>query len=237
MNQFIFILIFLVVFIGSDTTKDNRLKPSFPTIPTASISQTFGHLDHVGIDFKVKVGSAVYADLDGIIVQELVTERTYGRFLEIKHADGYVSLYGHLSEFKVKKYERVVSGQLIALSGGDPDDKIDGDGASSSAHLHWEVRPRGFTDTNKYNVNPIEYLMSFLQINYRIAIVNSDIGLNVRSAPDKNSVIIYSLYSKDIVQIIDERLEWVRLNSLRPEWVMEKWLNYTDSFCNIYQRE
>src|SRR4030042_5318266 len=141
----IYLLLVLVLLLW--TTEPNS--PSFPTIPTAPISQTFGHLGHVGIDFKVPVGSEVYADLDGIIVQELITEGTYGRFIEIKHEDGYVSLYGHLSEFKVKKYEWVTSGQLIALSGGDPRDKYAG--ASSGAHLHWEVRPKGHTDTNKDN--------------------------------------------------------------------------------------
>ena len=215
----IYLLLVLVLLLW--TTEPNS--PSFPTIPTAPISQTFGHLGHVGIDFKVPVGSEVYADMDGIIVQKLTTEGTYGRFIEIKHKDGNVSLYGHLSEFKVKKYEWVTSGQLIALSGGDPRDKYAG--ASSGAHLHWEVRPKGHTDTNKYNIEPMEYLMSFLQPKCKSAIVNSYEGLNVRSAPSKDAVLIYTLYNKAIVEVVEERNGWARLNSLRPEWVLAKWLN------------
>jgi murein DD-endopeptidase MepM/ murein hydrolase activator NlpD len=214
----IYILLVLVLLLGTEPNP-----PSFPTIPIAPISQTFGNLGHVGIDFKVPVGSEVYADLDGFIIQELETEGTYGRFIEIKHADGNVSLYGHLSEFKVKKYDWVTSGQLIALSGGDIRDRYAG--SSSGAHLHWEVRPKGHTDTNKYNINPMEYLMSFTDIDYKMATVNSNIGLNVRSTPGKNSVLIYSLYCKEIVQVVEEKNGWARLNSLRPEWVLAKWLD------------
>lgn len=39
-------------------------------------------------------------------------------YLAIKHRDGYVSVYGHLSEINVEKYEFVRRGQSIAKSGG-----------------------------------------------------------------------------------------------------------------------
>jgi len=200
--------------------------PSFPTIPIAPIVQTFGYLNHVGIDFKVPVGSAVYADLDGYIVQEVNSEGVYGRYLMLEHVDGYVSLYGHLSEFKEKNNTWVASGSLIALSGGDPADNIDGDGWSSGAHLHWEVRPKGHTGTNRYNIDPMKYLMSFKRTAYKLAIVDSSDGLNVRAEPNKNATLIYSLYNRATVQIIEERFGWARLNSLRPEWVLLKWLDY-----------
>jgi len=220
------LILILILLLGIGNAEDNTEMVAFPTIPTASISQAFGHLNHVGIDFKVDSGSDVYADMEGIIIQELETEGTYGRFIEILHKDGYVSLYGHLSEFRVKKWQEVNTGQLIALSGGDTRDRYAG--ASSGAHLHWEIRPKGHTNDNKDNINPLEYLMSFVKVDYRTAIVDSEIGLNVRSAPGKNSVIIYTLYNKDTVQVVEERLGWARLNSLRPEWVLLKWLDMED---------
>lgn len=115
----------------------------------------------MGIDFNVPVGTDVYADLCGVVVTATVTTKVYGRYLMLEHPDGYVSLYAHLSEFKVKKGEWVFAGQLIALSGGDPKDNIDGDGWSAGAHLHWEVRVPGHLNNNLYNIDPMKYLMSF----------------------------------------------------------------------------
>jgi len=87
----------------------------------------------------------------------------YGRFVMLLHCDGYLSLYGHLSQIKVKFGEIVHAGQLIGLSGGDPCDNIDGDGWSSGAHLHFEVRVPGHLDNNLYNIDPLKYLELYAQ--------------------------------------------------------------------------
>jgi murein DD-endopeptidase MepM/ murein hydrolase activator NlpD len=187
--------------------------PSYPTIPTAPVSQEFGHLGHVGIDFKIPAGTLVYADISGIIIAEN-TNSYYGNYIMIEHPDGYVSLYGHLSEYKVKIGDRVLSGDLIGLSGN----------WSAGAHLHWEVRPIGHTDSNLYNVNPMEYLMSFLKIKSRSGTVNSYTGVNIRAEPSLNSPILYTLSYKDTIEIVEKKNGWVRIKSIRPEWVMEKWI-------------
>jgi murein DD-endopeptidase MepM/ murein hydrolase activator NlpD len=222
-NRILCLLLLLLITHTPDGFQ-TKLIPSFPTIPTAPISQTFGHLKHTGIDFKVPVGSEVYADLDGIVTKVIYNEIVYGNLIMIEHPDGYTSLYGHLSEIKVKVGDKVKSGDLIALSGGDPNDLIDGDGQSSSAHLHWEVRKIGYSNNNKYNVDPMAYLMSFNDIKYKIAYVHSFYGLNVRASPNKDSVWIYSLWNGEKVQVVEERGDWSRLNSLRPEWVLSEWL-------------
>ena len=163
MNFFLLVLmLFNPVYILNDTIQI----PSSPVASFDTLSQFFGHLGHVGIDFKIPVGSEVYADLDGIVIQEESNMRVYGRALFLQHDDGYVSLYAHLSEFKVKVGERVSSGELLALSGGDPKDNIGGDGWSLAPHLHWEIRIKEHTDNNLYNINPIEYLLSFEGIKY-----------------------------------------------------------------------
>jgi murein DD-endopeptidase MepM/ murein hydrolase activator NlpD len=112
----------------------------------------------VGVDYDVPVGTSVYAVMDGIVIRAEDYGRVYGRYLMLLHCDGYMSLYAHLSAFRVKFGDIVNSGALIALSGGDPCDNIDGDGWSSGAHLHFEVRVPGHLDNNLYNTDPLKYL-------------------------------------------------------------------------------
>ena len=160
--NFLLYIIYIVVLIT----------PSYPTVPGTLVCQGFGDMPkgavepHTGIDFKVPVGTNVYADVDGRVIEEHNNDRTYGRFIMILHPDGNASLYAHLSAFKVEVGDYVRGGDLVALSGGNPDDNIEGDGVSSGAHLHWEVRAKGHIHNYKYNVDPIEYLQLFYDTSY-----------------------------------------------------------------------
>jgi murein DD-endopeptidase MepM/ murein hydrolase activator NlpD len=118
------------------------------------MSQSFGHLGHVGTDYKAPVGTKVYSVMDGIVIRDENYGRVYGRYLMILHCDGYLSLYAHLSEFKVKFGQVVESGDLIALSGGDPNDKIDGDGWSMRICI---LKSNRIFDNNLYNID-LKYL-------------------------------------------------------------------------------
>jgi murein DD-endopeptidase MepM/ murein hydrolase activator NlpD len=64
-----------------------------------------------------------------ILAQPLYFE---GGFVAIDHGQGLMSLYLHLSEFKVKHGDQVKTGQLIALSGGS--------GRATGPHLHLAIR-------------------------------------------------------------------------------------------------
>jgi hypothetical protein len=71
--------------------------------------------------------------------------------MAVKHADGLLTVYGHLSEVLVTKYEFVKRGQLIAKSGG----AVGTPGAgpmTSGPHLHLEVW------NNRESVDPLRYL-------------------------------------------------------------------------------
>lgn len=89
---------------------------------------------HKGLDFRVSTGTPVHASNAGtvILARPLYFE---GNCVMLDHGQGLVTIYMHLSEFKVKEGEKVAAGQLIALSGGT--------GRSTGPHLHFAVRWRG----------------------------------------------------------------------------------------------
>jgi biotin carboxyl carrier protein len=89
---------------------------------------------HLGLDFRASIGTPVHATNAGtvILARPLYFE---GNCVMLDHGQGLLTIYMHLSEFKVKEGERVAAGQLIALSGGT--------GRSTGPHLHFAVRWRG----------------------------------------------------------------------------------------------
>jgi len=89
---------------------------------------------HLGLDFRASPGTPVHATNAGtvILARPLYFE---GNCVMLDHGQGLVTVYMHLSEFKVKEGDKVAAGQLIALSGGT--------GRSTGPHLHFAVRWRG----------------------------------------------------------------------------------------------
>jgi len=89
---------------------------------------------HEGIDFGVPVGTPVFAAGDGV-VEQAQWKGGYGRWMELKHAGGWETGYGHLSGWAVKAGAHVRQGQVIAYSGST--------GESTGPHLHYEVIKNG----------------------------------------------------------------------------------------------
>ena len=89
---------------------------------------------HLGLDFRVPAGTPVEAMNDGtvLLARPLFFE---GNFVVLDHGQGLLTLYLHLSEFKVKEGDHVKRGQTIGLSGGT--------GRATGPHLHVAVRWQG----------------------------------------------------------------------------------------------
>ena len=89
---------------------------------------------HQGLDYAVPAGTPVSALNSGTV---LLARPLYfeGNCIVLDHGQGLLTLYLHLSEFKVKEGEHVAAGQKIALSGGS--------GRATGPHLHVAVRWQG----------------------------------------------------------------------------------------------
>lgn len=98
---------------------------------------------HWGTDFSIKTGTPVYATGDGVIRWTRSDFGGYGKQIEVNHSFGYRTKYAHLSEFIVKKGQKVKRGELIGYSGNT--------GGSTAPHLHYEVIKDG------KKLNPVNF--------------------------------------------------------------------------------
>lgn len=103
---------------------------------------------HYGMDFTASTGTEIYATGDGVIDVVDNSLRGYGKRIVIDHGFGYKTLYGHLSEFNVRKGQKVKRGDVIGFVGST--------GTSTAPHLHYEVLK------NNEKVNPVHYYFNDL---------------------------------------------------------------------------
>ena len=89
---------------------------------------------HQGVDLKGPYGTPIHTTADGI-VSFAGRQRGYGKIVIVKHAGPYETRYAHLSAISVSQGQRVRRGQTIG--------KLGNTGASTGAHLHYEVRVNG----------------------------------------------------------------------------------------------
>lgn len=129
-----------------------RKMPFANPIPGAKISSNFGYRKdpfngrsamHSGIDFKAPTGTPVKATGDGVIVKA-GRKGGYGKTVEIRHKNGLITRYAHLSRITVKNGQNIRVGETIG--------KVGSTGRSTGPHLHYEVRQ------GKKPHNPSKYI-------------------------------------------------------------------------------
>jgi murein DD-endopeptidase MepM/ murein hydrolase activator NlpD len=91
---------------------------------------------HTGVDWSAPMGTAVFASGNGTI-EKVGWESGYGKYIRVKHANGYETAYGHLTAYARASTEgaRVRQGQVIGFVGST--------GLSTGAHLHYEILVNG----------------------------------------------------------------------------------------------
>jgi len=91
---------------------------------------------HTGVDWAAPTGTPVYSSGNGTIEKE-GWESGYGKYIRIRHTNGYETAYGHLSAFArgIEEGKRVRQGQVIGFIGST--------GLSTGSHLHYEILVNG----------------------------------------------------------------------------------------------
>lgn len=91
---------------------------------------------HAGVDLAARRGTPIYAAGDGV-VEKAQWVSGYGRFVRIKHVNGYETGYGHMSAFAkgLGRGDRVRQGQIIGYVGSS--------GFSTGPHVHFEIKVNG----------------------------------------------------------------------------------------------
>ncbi|SOJ56870.1 Glycyl-glycine endopeptidase LytM [Mycobacterium simulans] len=137
-----------VAFAQERAQREARLQQPLYVMPTRGIfTSSFGYrwgVLHAGIDLANAIGTPIYAVSDGVVIDAGPTAG-YGMWVKLLHADGTVTLYGHVNTTLVSVGERVMAGDQIATMGNR--------GNSTGPHLHFEVLQGG-----SQRIDPVPWL-------------------------------------------------------------------------------
>ncbi len=92
---------------------------------------------HEGVDFSAPYGTPVRATANGLVTSIGREDEGYGNMIELRHANGIRTRYGHLSAFAhgLRLGDRVDQGETIGYVGST--------GLSTGPHLHYEFLVNG----------------------------------------------------------------------------------------------
>jgi murein DD-endopeptidase MepM/ murein hydrolase activator NlpD len=91
---------------------------------------------HLGIDYAAAWGTPVWVVADGTVISRGYSSGL-GHLVKVRHANGYVSYYGHLSRYPrgLKVGQRVQQKEVIGYVGST--------GISTGPHLHYQLMKNG----------------------------------------------------------------------------------------------
>jgi murein DD-endopeptidase MepM/ murein hydrolase activator NlpD len=103
---------------------------------------------HKGVDMAVPTGTPIYAAGDGVVAEIKLNDRSYGKYVLIRHNSEYSTKYAHMSRVaNIKKGQRVKQRQVIGYVGMT--------GLATGPHLHYEVIRYG-KHVNPSKINAVE---------------------------------------------------------------------------------
>lgn len=107
--------------------------------------------EHEAIDIPAAQGTEIVAPADGYVYfVNPPVEGGYG-YVALKHTNGFLTVYGHVSEVMAERFQFVKAGEPFAKSGGAPG--TPGAGVmTSGAHLHLELH------RSRETLDPLRFL-------------------------------------------------------------------------------
>ncbi|MDV6266136.1 MULTISPECIES: M23 family metallopeptidase [Rhodococcus] len=112
---------------------------------TSNFGSRWGTL-HAGVDIAAPIGTPIVAVADGTVIDSGPASG-FGMWVRLQHADGTITVYGHIDTSVVTVGQQVMAGDQIATVGNR--------GFSTGPHLHFEVHLAG---ENK--IDPLPWLAS-----------------------------------------------------------------------------
>jgi murein DD-endopeptidase MepM/ murein hydrolase activator NlpD len=124
--------------------QSSQSSPSTPSSPAVSeggvvlpvqgrLTSTYGPRGgtiHYGIDIANSIGTPIVSAMAGSVINSGPASG-FGLWVRIQHADGTISVYGHMDSITTKTGAKVKAGDQIARMGNR--------GQSTGTHLHFEV--------------------------------------------------------------------------------------------------
>ncbi len=133
----------------SDTQLSQMGRGVFIWPLTGQVLSTFGPkaggVGNDGLNIRANSGDSVRAAAAGDVIYAGDQVPGYGNLVLIRHADGWVTAYGHLARVDVRMQQKVIQGQQIGQAGQT--------GGVSEPQLHFEVR---YQPNNQERAKPID---------------------------------------------------------------------------------
>ena len=138
-NETVFVEATATVIERGTLTPPTFIKP----VNSNTITSPFGWRDHpitgvwsfhTGVDWNAPMGTPVRASAGGVI-ERASWNGGYGYCVDVRHSDGSLTRYAHLSAFAVSYGQTVYQGQVVGYIGST--------GNSTGPHLHFELHYRG----------------------------------------------------------------------------------------------
>lgn len=130
-----------------DAAEAEKKRPKFVRPAAGEFTSGYGGrwgTMHLGIDIAGPIGTPILSAADGRVI-EAGPASGFGLWVRIEHADGTITVYGHMDSFNVREGQVVKAGEQIARMGNR--------GFSTGSHLHFEVwNPGG------QKINPLTWL-------------------------------------------------------------------------------
>jgi murein DD-endopeptidase MepM/ murein hydrolase activator NlpD len=115
---------------------------------------------HTGVDWATAYGTPIFASGNGVL-EKVGLEGGYGKYIRIKHNNGYETAYGHMSAFAkgMEIGKRVRQGQVIGFVGST--------GMSTGPHVHYEILVNGrFVDPMRVKLPRGRALEGPMELNF-----------------------------------------------------------------------